>query len=53
MMQIALAGVAAAALLTAQVPASYAADSVSAPSTNVRAVCLRTKDMRLLQLGKE
>ncbi len=39
-MRIALAGVAAAALLSAQAPASYAADSVSAPSTNVRAVCL-------------
>ena len=35
-MQVALAGVAAAALLTAQVPASYAAGVTSAPSSAVR-----------------
>ena len=34
-MQVALAGVAAAALLTAQVPASYAAGVTSAPSSAV------------------
>ena len=34
--QVALAGVAAAALLTAQVPASYAAGVVTTPSSAVR-----------------
>ena len=39
-MQVAWAGVAAAALLTAQVPASYAAGVTSAPSSAV-SCCLR------------